>query len=417
MTTTTFGKRGLAQPSASASARFQAATATPGRMPAAPSASRDDAQAQRPKSLIDHVPLMTFAIIAALLVIFYGLEKRYAFSIGRNGEIDLESLVAFGGASYRRVAGGGEWWRVFLAPLLHASPSHVIGNSIAMLLVGFRLEAIIGRAWIAAIFAVSALGGAAGSLLGNPHYITTVGASGAITGLVGALFVASFHCASDSAQLRRMLWTSALLGVPALGPLAYGAVGHTDYFCHSGGAVAGAALMFAVLGLWSENYVRPKFQGWAALAAASGVVAALGSSAFAANRFAAEAAQAQRFIPGAELPDSTSGDPRKASEFLQRYPLDPRSHIAEAMVYLKGSSLTQGNLSGAESELRRALALEAPDEIRQPVLPFATTLLGVVVSEQGRRDEARTIVAEECRDRAAMAAPLVQILDKYRLCD
>ena len=67
MTTTTFGKRGLAQPSASAPARFQAATATPGRMPAAPSASRDDAQAQRPKSLIDHVPLMTFAIIAAYI--------------------------------------------------------------------------------------------------------------------------------------------------------------------------------------------------------------------------------------------------------------------------------------------------------------------------------------------------------------
>jgi membrane associated rhomboid family serine protease len=417
MTTTTFGKRGLAQPAANGPPRFQAASGPSAIGSATISSSGAAPRAARERTLVDNLPIMTVLMIAALLFIFYGVEQRLAFSIGKTGELDLESLIALGGASYYRVVDDGQWWRVFLAPLLHASPSHVIGNSIAMFLVGLRLEAIIGRAWLAATFVVSALGGAAGSLLGNDHLVTTVGASGAITGMVGALFVACFHCAANATQLRRMLWTAGLLGVPALGPLAYGASGHTDYFCHSGGAVAGGSFTLLMLALWTGDRFRPNYRGAAALTAAIGLVVALASCLFAWNHFAGEAAEAARFIPGAEVQDSMNGDSKKAFEFLRRYPDDPRSHIAEAMVYLRREPVSPSDLSSAEAELRTAMTLEGPIEVRRQVKNLVQFILATVVSEQGRAGEAQAIASGLCHARDGIAAPLLALLDKSKLCD
>jgi hypothetical protein len=105
---------------------------------------------------------------------------------------------------------------------------------------------MIGRAWLLLIFVVSALGGVAGSLLGNPHGMPSVGASGAITGLIGALFVVSFHHRADPAEQRTTLVTSLRFGLPALLPLAFGASSHVDYFAHAGGAITGGAIGLAV---------------------------------------------------------------------------------------------------------------------------------------------------------------------------
>jgi rhomboid protease GluP len=106
-------------------------------------------------SLVDSFPVMTVMLILFLFCI-YGLERHWAFDVGRKGEISLESLIAFGGASYDRVVGEGQYWRLFLAPLLHGSSAHVVGNCIALFFVGLRLERMIGRAWLTAIFAISA---------------------------------------------------------------------------------------------------------------------------------------------------------------------------------------------------------------------------------------------------------------------
>jgi membrane associated rhomboid family serine protease len=417
--TTSFGKRDPAKPPGSAPIELRAATSTADE--GAVSASDGDPPTRHTKSWLDRFPLMTIAITTALLVIFYGVEQRYAFSMGVNGDLDYESLLAMGGASGYRVVDRGEWWRVFLAPVLHLSPLHVISNCIAMLLVGFRLEAIIGRAWIAAIFAVSGLGGEAISLVGDQclgasHYGVGIGASGAIMGLVSALFVASFHCASNSVQLRWMLLTSGLIGLPALLPLTYYDGVKVGYFAHFGGAVAGAWLMLAVLGLGSEKFVRPKFQGLAALAASAGVLAALGAGVFAWNRFAAEAERVSRFIPIAELRHVYDGDPPRVLEVLRRHPDDPRAHVAQAIVHMDHRPLTWSDLSHAESEFRLALALDAPEEIRQPFLPFVKTRLGAIVAQQGHRDEAKRIVADLCPDSPPIDPSYIKLLYEYRLC-
>src|SRR5262249_21356153 len=119
------------------------------------------------KNFLADIPLLTGGLIVFLMFIF-GLETRYAFDIGKDGNLSVPSLIAFGATSRDLVVGGHEWWRIGLAPLLHASASHFLGNSVALFFVGIRLEPTIGRGWFALIFVVSAIGGEIGSLWGNP---------------------------------------------------------------------------------------------------------------------------------------------------------------------------------------------------------------------------------------------------------
>src|SRR5215468_11218878 len=224
MATKTFGRRGA--PARIASPSFQPVRVA--SAPTAPAIALDQPAEPgafdwlRDNKLIADIPFLTFGMIAFLLLIFW-LEKRFAFDISRDGDLSVRSLIAFGATSRDLVVGSGQWWRIALAPLLHASVSHVVGNSIALAFVGIRLEPTIGRGWFLLIFVVSALGGVAGSLYGNPPGISSVGASGAITGLIGALFVMSFNPYADVDQQRAMRRTALRFGVPALLPLAWGA--------------------------------------------------------------------------------------------------------------------------------------------------------------------------------------------------
>jgi rhomboid protease GluP len=355
VTTTTFGKRGLTPPPAP---KFTTAAAP---AQSAPAALNFSGQAKRATRLADRLPILTIGLIVFLLGIFE-IERRLAFDAGKGGQISLESLIAFGGASYDRVIGEREYWRLFLAPLLHGNDSHVIGNGFALLFVGLRLESLIGRAWLAAIFVASALGGEAGSLLGNAHATTTVGASGAISGLIGALFVVSFQV-TDPLQQRKMMRTALRFGVPALAPLLFGASGHVDYYAHSAGAVTGALAGGLMSAFWREDAERPDFTRQAAAGAALALALSLVACGFAARQYASHSERAAQFIPAAEIPDGFKVNGGKAGELLARYPNDPRAHLSQTVVYLRTREL-----ASAEADLRKALALASTDFTGQPVV-------------------------------------------------
>src|SRR5579871_4900337 len=161
MATKTFGRRGA--PARIASPAFQ-----PVRVAAAPAAVLEDAEPStfdlvRDNKLLADIPFLTVGLIAFLVLVFW-LEQRFAFDVGRDGSLSVRSLIAFGAVSHDLVVGSGQWWRIALAPVLHASTSHIVGNSIALFFVGVRLEPMIGRGWFLLIFVVSALGGTVGSL-------------------------------------------------------------------------------------------------------------------------------------------------------------------------------------------------------------------------------------------------------------
>jgi len=90
------------------------------------------------RNFIADLPLLTVGLIV-LLMLIYGAEKGLAFDIGKDGQLSIQSLIAFGAVSYDLTIGSGQWWRIGLAPLLHASTWHLVGNCFALFCVGLRL--------------------------------------------------------------------------------------------------------------------------------------------------------------------------------------------------------------------------------------------------------------------------------------
>src|SRR5438105_8213063 len=79
----------------------------------------------------------------------------------------------------------GEWWRLITAAFLHYGPFHLLTNMLALYWFGSLLEQRIGSGRFLMLYLVSGLAGSAGALLWSP-LVPTVGASGAIFGILGA---------------------------------------------------------------------------------------------------------------------------------------------------------------------------------------------------------------------------------------
>ncbi len=363
----------------------------------------------RDNKLIADIPFLTVGLIAFLVLVF-ALERHFAFDVGKGGNISVRSLIAFGAASRDLVVGSGQWWRIALAPLLHAGTSHVVGNSIALFFIGVRLEPMIGRGWFILIFVVSALGGMAGSLYGNPPGLSTVGASGAITGLIGALFVMSFNPYADLDQQRAMRKTALRFGVPALLPLAWGASGGVDYFAHGAGAIAGGAVGMLICLVWSADSVRPNHARLAGLVALAGFAGSFLCAGVAATHYAAYGAEARQFVRLADIPANMRAGAQKSADLLARYPKDPVAHLLRAVYFVE-----ERRLGEAEAELRATIALAAADVAAGAIRVQAQAILAALLMDQGRRAEARTLAAESCRARAS--DPMKRILLKAKLCD
>ena len=409
MTTKTFGRRGVASPQVTSPLlRANVAAAIPDVVPdQGPDAAAPN-ETIGGRSLIADIPFLTGGMILFLMLVF-GVERRLAFDIGKNGDLSVESLIAFGAVSYDLVVVAGEWWRVSLAPLLHASYSHLFGNCFALLFVGVRLEPMIGRAWFSTIFVASALGGVAGSLLGNAPGLPSVGASGAITGLIGALFVVSFRPA-DPVEQRSMRRTSLWFGIPSLLPLAFAASGEVDYAAHAGGAIAGSVVGLVLTALWSSD-VRPIFTRLAAMVAVMGLAASIVSCGIAEPRYSAYAAKAAQFIPSSEMPsDLTKAGDQRSAKLLAGYPKDPRAHLIRAFFLMRANRNSE-----AENELRATISLASSDAFGRPTRDLAQAVLAALIAEQGRRGEAKALVADMCRanDKAAVK----RVLESAKLCD
>src|SRR5206468_896222 len=82
-----------------------------------------------------------------------------------------------------RVA-AGEYWRLLTAPWLHGGVDHLVGNGIALFILGMLCEAAFGRAQFVLLYVLSGLAGSLVSLAVSVG--PSVGASGAIFGLQGA---------------------------------------------------------------------------------------------------------------------------------------------------------------------------------------------------------------------------------------
>jgi membrane associated rhomboid family serine protease len=131
----------------------------------------------------------------------------------------------------------GDWWRLITAAFLHYGPIHLGFNMFFLYWIGTPVEQHLGRARFLLVYMVSGLAGSAGALVLNPGAVT-VGASGAIFGILGAALV-----------LERQ--RSYVLGGSAMGLIIINlALGFTlsniSIGGHIGGLLGGAACMLAL---------------------------------------------------------------------------------------------------------------------------------------------------------------------------
>jgi rhomboid protease GluP len=174
------------------------------------------------------VTLATLVLLAAIFVV----EIRLGALASK------EAIIAMGALARERVA-AGEYWRLLTAPWLHGGIEHLIGNGIALYILGMVCEAAFGRAQLFVLYVLSGLAGSLVSMLVSVG--PSVGASGAIFGLQGAAIVLLRR------ERDRLLVRDRRVGFVLLIWAIYTiAGGLTDPFidngAHIGGALGGALI-------------------------------------------------------------------------------------------------------------------------------------------------------------------------------
>jgi membrane associated rhomboid family serine protease len=129
-------------------------------------------------------PLMTQVLIAINVAVFLA-ETTTSASLGSGGGGTVFTKGALFGPL---IVHGHEYWRIFTSGFLHEGLAHVFINMLSLWFVGQVLEPAIGRVNFAAVYLTSLFAGSFGALLFQPDAVT-VGASGAIFGIFGALIV------------------------------------------------------------------------------------------------------------------------------------------------------------------------------------------------------------------------------------
>ena len=176
--------------------------------------------------------LVTKALIAVNVLVFL-------VNLSQGSSLNQTSgSLFFRGALY--IHGGldqGEWYRLITAAFLHASLIHVAMNMVVLWIVGAPVEQAIGRGRFLALYLVSGLAGSAGALVFSPDAIT-VGASGAIFGMLGAALVLESQ--------RSYVLGGQALGLIVINLVLTFAIPNISVGGHLGGLAGGALSMLAL---------------------------------------------------------------------------------------------------------------------------------------------------------------------------
>jgi membrane associated rhomboid family serine protease len=127
----------------------------------------------------------TDALVTKILIGINVAVYLVSIAQGAGGLQPAQSFIARWALIGSDVA-DGDWYRLLTSAFLHASLIHLGFNMLMLWWFGRPLEAAVGRARFLGIYIVSAIAGAAGALILSGETVTTVGASGAVFGILGA---------------------------------------------------------------------------------------------------------------------------------------------------------------------------------------------------------------------------------------
>lgn len=135
-------------------------------------------------------PRVTYVLIALCVVAFLATGQFGYQTEGGSGLFNDLALIGsgtFDGVHFIGVA-EGEYWRLVTGGFLHGGFLHIAFNMYLLWMLGQMLESALGSLRFTLLYFAALLAGSAGALVLDPH-VLTVGASGAVFGLMGATFL------------------------------------------------------------------------------------------------------------------------------------------------------------------------------------------------------------------------------------
>ncbi len=192
----------------------------------------------KPKKLIITYALIGICILMYLITAFLS-----------NNLITANNYVlVFLGANFGLLVQEGEVWRFISSIFLHGNIIHIMVNMYSLFIIGSQLETFLGKLKFTGIYLVSGITGSILSSIINDPSIPSVGASGAIFGLLGALLYFGYHYRMYlSDVLRKQIVPLIILNL-----LIGFSISGIDNFAHIGGLIGGY-LSAAAFGLKGKS--------------------------------------------------------------------------------------------------------------------------------------------------------------------
>ncbi|KAH1055153.1 hypothetical protein J1N35_033218 [Gossypium stocksii] len=191
--------------------------------------------------------------------ILYEYLGRYSFQRFKENPLlgpSYITLKKLGGLDWTQVVEEKEYWRLFSCMWLHAGLIHLLINMLSLLGLGIRLEHEFGFVRIGPLYMISGFGGSLTSVLSLARKrIVSVGASGALFGLLGSML--SELITNWSNYTNKCSALSTMLLIICLN-LAIGFLPRVDNSAHIGGFVSGLLAGFVLLMRPQYGYISSK---------------------------------------------------------------------------------------------------------------------------------------------------------------
>lgn len=292
------------------------------------------------------MPWMSLGLAAVLGLVFLGELALPWTPAGASG-VSVDTMMAWGGMDRQLVVAAHQPYRLLASIALHGNLTHLVVNAAALLVAGFLLERLLGRALFLGVFLAGGLGGSVASVAFNPLQQISIGASGGVLALFAAMLGLSAALPAGDARRWRIAWAVTVC-LPSLLPVVPLPDGLTvDRADHLGGELAGLGLGVAIAALWRRGPRKPSHR--AALAAGAGLAAVVAASVLAGG-FRAPI-QSSAMMPSALLPPDDDAGARDGAALAARYPEDPR-----ALMFRAEADVLARHPDEAARDVERALA-------------------------------------------------------------
>lgn len=182
-------------------------------------------------------PVLTYILLGINIVVFL-VDALTAFIGVGAGSVGLLTLV---GAKVNAAILQGQYWRLITPMFLHVGILHLGFNSYFLYRIGPWAERNLGTARFAAIYFLSGVAAAIASFALNSQ--PSVGASGALFGVIGAMLPVLYRNRSVLANTRQMI--NSIVMTIAIN-LVIGFSPGIDNWAHIGGLLAGVALALLI---------------------------------------------------------------------------------------------------------------------------------------------------------------------------